>query len=250
MLEQTGRWTAFAARALISAAQSVVHPGWWGRSLYSVVMGGLPLAALAGLALGIVIWIHTRGALMRTTPDAVEYLPTLLAAAVLLELAPIGAGLIVAARTGSQLGAELASFRIGEQVDALEMMGVSPWQRLIGPRVLACIVGTPVLQVVIAVVALTSGYLAESIVGDSTWLSYQRAVLEELYLGDVLPAALKTFVFGALVGITGCFVGLNAQGGAEGVGQATTQSVVSAVVLVLLADVLLVGAIHAVQGFL
>src|SRR5262249_56109744 len=83
-------------------------------------------------------------------PGAVESLPTVLAAAVLLDLAPVGAGLIVAARTGASLGAELASMKVGEQIDALQLLGVSPLRRLVGPRILACVLAVPVLHVLIA----------------------------------------------------------------------------------------------------
>jgi phospholipid/cholesterol/gamma-HCH transport system permease protein len=218
------------------------------RPFYGVLVGGLPLAAVAGLALGVVIWVHTRGVLSRTSPDAVEYLPTVLAAAVLLELGPIGAGLIVASRTGASLGAELASMRLGEQVDALELLGVSPIRRLVGPRVLACVLATPLLHVFIAVLAIGSGYIAETVAGHTTSLKYEHAVLQELRLADVVPAGLKTLVFGALVGVTSCFLGLSADGGSEGVGRAATDSVVASVLLVLAADVFLVGLIRLAGG--
>ena len=110
----------------------------------------LPLAFVTGIALGVVIWLHTRDVLARAESGAVELLPTVLAAAVLLELAPVGAGLIVAARTGASLGAELASMKVGEQIDALQLLGVSPLRRLIGPRVLACVLAVPVLHILIA----------------------------------------------------------------------------------------------------
>src|SRR5205085_6181802 len=131
-----------------------VRPGWWVRPLYGMVVGGLPLAAVTGVALGVVIWLHTRDVLARTGTGAVEYLPTVLAAAVLLELAPIGAGLIVAARTGASLGAELGAMKLGEQLDALELLGLPPMRVLIGPRVLACVFALPLLHIYIAVLAL------------------------------------------------------------------------------------------------
>lgn len=245
---QVGQWTHFVARALVSAVIAFPRPALWVKPLYGVLVGGLPLAAVAGLALGVVIWVHTRGVLEKSGTGAVEFLPTVLAAAVLLELAPIGAGLIVAARTGASLGAELASMRVGEQVDALELLGVSPMRRLVGPRVLACILAAPLLHILIAGLALGGGYVAESVAGSTTWLKYQTAVFRELYLHEVVPAGLKTLVFGGLVGATGCYVGLTARGGSDGVGKAATDSVVVCSLLVLLADVLLVGLIRVMIG--
>lgn len=250
LLEWFGRLTAFAGRAVPATVGAVPRPGEWSRPLYAVLIGGLPLAAITGLALGVVIWLHTRDVLARTGTGAVEYLPTFLAAAVLLELAPVGAGLIVAARTGASLGAELASMRVSEQVDALELLGVSPVRRLVGPRVLACVLAVPLLHILIAATALGSGFVAEQVTGSTTLLKYDNAALRELVLEDVVPAGLKTLAFGLVVGVTGCFIGLNAREGSEGVGRAATDSVVACCLLVLATDVLLVLLIKAGQQLL
>lgn len=247
LLEWFGRLAAFSLRAVPSSLASFPRPSLWLRPLYSVLIGGLPLAVVTGLALGVVIWLHTRDVLARTGTGAVEYLPTFLAAAVLLELAPVGAGLIVAARTGAALGAELASMRVSEQIDALELLGVSPLRRLVGPRVLACVLAVPLLHVLIAATALGSGFVAELATGSTTYLKYDTAALRELLPADVIPAGLKTLAFGLVVGVTGCFIGLNAREGSEGVGKAATDSVVACVLLVLVTDVLLVLAIKAGQ---
>lgn len=246
-LATIGHWMHFLGRSGLAAGWAVVRPGWWIRPFYSVLVGGVPLAAVLGLALGLVIWMHTRGVLERTA-GAADLLPTFLAVAVLLELAPIGAGMILAARTGASLGAELASMRVSEQIDAIALLGVSPLRRLVGPRVLACVLAAPLLHVLIATVALGSGYLAESYLGSTYWLQYRTAVLAELRLHEVIPAGLKTLVFGGLIGATGCYVGLNTEHGSEGIGQSATNSVVACTLLVLLADVLLVGLIQVTLG--
>ena len=250
LLEWFGRLTAFVVRAVPAALGALPRAGQWLRPFYTVLIGGLPLAAVTGLALGVVIWLHTRDVLARTGTGAVEYLPTFLAAAVLLELAPVGAGLIVAARTGASLGAELASMRVSEQIDALELLGVAPVRRLVGPRVVACVLAVPLLHVLIAATALGSGFVAELMTGSTTYLKYNTAALRELVLQDVIPAGLKTLVFGLVVGVTGCFIGMNSREGSEGVGRAATDSVVACSLLVLLADVLLVLLIKAGQQLL
>jgi phospholipid/cholesterol/gamma-HCH transport system permease protein len=245
-----GHLAAFAARVVPAAIAAIPRPSWWLRPLHGMIVGGLPLALVTGIALGVVIWLHTRDVLARTGTGAVEYLPTFLSAAVLLELAPVGAGLIVAARTGASLGAELAAMRVGEQIDALQLLGVSPLKRLIGPRVLACVLAVPVLHVVIGAVSLMSGFAAESVTGHTTLLKYDAAAMRELYLSDVVPAALKTLAFGFVVGVVGCYIGLTAGEGSEGVGHAATDSVVMCSLLVLAVDVLLVGLIKSVQAML
>jgi len=242
-LSAVGEFTQFAGRALVAAIAAIPRPGAWLQQLYNVLIGALPLATVTGIALGAVVWMHTHAALART--GAVEYLPTVLAAAVLMELAPIGAGLIVAARTGASLGAELGAMKLGEQIDALEMLGLPPMRVLVGPRVLACILALPLLHVFIASLALLSGFAAENIVGHTNWLKFQTASLKELYPEDVIPAGLKTMVFGYLIGVAGCYYGMRAEGGTEGVGRAATAGVVASCLLVLAADVLLVGLIRA-----
>jgi phospholipid/cholesterol/gamma-HCH transport system permease protein len=240
-----GEFTHFAVRALVAALGAFARPGSLLRQCYVVLIGALPLGLVAGIALGAVVWMHTHAVLART--GTADYLPTVLAAAVLLELAPIGAGLIVAARTGASFGAELGSMRLSEQIDALEMLGIPPMRELVGPRVLACMITLPLLHIFIAALALASGFVAENVVAHSTWLKYQTAALREVYPQDVIPAALKTIVFGYLVGVAGCFFGMRAQGGTEGVGRAATNGVVVSCLLVMAADVVLVGLIQLLQ---
>jgi len=243
ILTAIGEFTHFAGRAFVAAIAAIRKPAAWLQQLYNVLVGALPLGTVAGIALGAVVWMHTHAALART--GAVDYLPTVLAAAVLLELAPIGAGLIVAARTGASLGAELGAMKLGEQLDALELLGLPPMRVLVGPRVLACILALPLLHVYIAALALLSGFVAENIVGHTNWLKFQTASLRELYPEDVIPAGLKTMVFGFLIGVAGCYYGMKAEGGTEGVGRAATAGVVASCLFVLSADVLLVGLIQA-----
>src|SRR6476659_8124216 len=110
-------------------------------------------------------------------PAAVLYLPQALALAVVLEFAPITAGLLVAGRTGASLGAELGSMRLTEQVDALEVLGLSPMRELVAPRLLACMLSLPLLTLFIMYLALGSGYLAEALGGSLSWAQYRNECL-------------------------------------------------------------------------
>jgi len=210
-----------------------------------VLLGALPLGLAAGTAIGVVIWLHLRNTLQSVGgPAAVSYLPQALALAVVLELAPLTAGLIVAGRSGASLGAELGSMRLTEQIDALQVLGLSPLRILVAPRVLACMLALPLLTLFIAYLAVTAGYGAEALGGSLSWTQYRNACLRVLTLRDAVPAVLKTVVFGYLIGVSGCWFGVNAQGGTEGVGQAATRGVVVSTFLVLIADVLLVRLIQ------
>ncbi len=205
-------------------------------------MGALPLAVTAGAAIGVVVWMHLRGALQSVGgPGAVQYLPQALSLAVVLEFAPLAAGLLVAGRSGASLGAELGSMRLTEQVDALEVLGLSPLRELVAPRLAACMLALPMLTLFIMYLALGCGYLAEAIGGSMSMTQYVNECLRALVKrqSQLIPATLKTVVFGYLIGVVGCWYGMNARGGTEGVGHAATGGVVASIFLVLVADVVL-----------
>jgi phospholipid/cholesterol/gamma-HCH transport system permease protein len=241
--EQIGRFAHFAAGVVAAVGGAALRPSQFLRPLYETMAGALPLGLAAGGALGVVVWLHLHSAVSREYQQRV---PEFLALAVVLEFAPLGAGLVVAGRSGASLGAELSSMRLTEQLDALQALGVSPMQRLVGPRVLACMMTLPVLTVLIAFVALASSLAAEMLGGSLSWTQYQTALLRGLGDAPDLSATLKTIAFGFLIGVAGCYCGLNAPEGAEGVGIAATRGVVWATLLVLLSNVVLVKVIQLV----
>lgn len=242
---QLGHFTHFACRTLASLPAGLFRVREAARLFHRVLIGALPLATVAGVAIGLVLWLHLRHVLLRTAgADAVQYLPTALSLAVLLEFAPIGAGLIVAGRTGASLGAELGAMRLTEQIDALEMLGLSTLRELIVPRVLACMAALPLLTMLIAVLALAGAFGAEMAGGTLTALRYEERCWAELRLQDVIPALLKTIVFGFTTGVAGCYFGMKAEGGTEGVGKSATQGVETATLLVLAGNVVLVRIIQ------
>jgi phospholipid/cholesterol/gamma-HCH transport system permease protein len=247
-LESLGRAAHFAFRALLALPAALRRPRDLLTQLYQVLIGALPLGLTAGAAIGVVVWMHLRGSLQTVGgPGAVQYLPQALALAVVLEFAPITAGLLVAGRSGASLGAELGSMRLTEQVDALEVLGLAPLRELVAPRLLACVLALPLLTLFVGYLALGAGYLAEAVGGTLSWAQYVNETLRVLRLRDAVPATLKTAVFGYLIGVAGCYHGLHAEGGTEGVGRAATRGVVASIFLVLIADVVLVRVIQLFQ---
>src|SRR5262245_8716511 len=246
LFDRLGRYLHFALLALWSALLAVTRPPDALRQFHHVLLGILPLGVAAGLAIGAVLWLQLHAIFERF--GAKPLLPQAMALAVVLEFAPTGAGLIAAGRTGASLGAELGSMRLTEQIDALEVLGQSPLRVLVGPRVLACMLALPLLTVFISGFALAGSYAAEALGGRLSWTQYWNACLRGLRLGDVIPATLKTVVFGYLVGVTGCYYGMTATGGTEGVGRAATRGVVTSTFLVLTANVLLVKLIQVATG--
>lgn len=246
-IEFAGRYAAFAGRMLLTALAAITRPRETGRQLYVHFVGALPLSGLAGLAIGIVLWMHLRGILVRFAgPEAIPYLPTALSLAVVLEFAPIGAGLIVAGRSGASLAAELGSMKLTEQLDAFEMIGRSPERELAGPRVLACVIALPFITVFMDYLAILGSFSAEALTSGATWLQYRTACLDQLRFHDVVLATLKTAVFGYLIGVAGCYSGMNTSGGTEGLGRAATRGVVFATLSVVIANVLLVRLIQVI----
>ena len=246
-LETLGRLSHFALRSLWALPHGLARPRELSAQLSDVLLGSLPLALTAGTAIGVVVWLHLRGTLESVAgPGAVVYLPQALALSVVLEFAPLAAGLIVAGRTGASLGAGLGAMTLTEQIDALEAQGLSPLRELIAPRVLACILTLPLLTVFVAATALAAGCVAETLGGTLTARQFFNECLRVLTLQDAIPAVLKTVAFGWLIGASGCYFGMNARGGAEGVGRAATAGVVSSLFLVLVSDVVLVKFIQVV----
>jgi phospholipid/cholesterol/gamma-HCH transport system permease protein len=241
ILESCGHYAHFGARAFVAALTAWRRPGEYFRQLYNILIGALPLGLVAGLALGIVVWIHLHEVVEHAYARKV---PEYLAMAVVLEFAPLGAGLIVAGRSGASLGAELGSMRLTEQIDALEVLGLSPMRQLVGPRVLAAMIALPLLTLYIAFFALAGSYLAEMLGGSLSWTQYYMDLLRGLGQTKPVPATLKTAVFGYFIAVTGCYQGMNASGGTEGVGRAATRGVVMSTLMVLLANVVMVKVIQ------
>ena len=134
LLESLGRFIHFALRSLRAVPLALARPRELCRQLHAILVGALPLGVAAGASLGAVVWMHLRSELVNVAgPGAAQYLPQGQALAVVLAFAPLGAGLIVAGRSGASIGAELSSMRLTEQIDALEVLGLSPLRNWSAP---------------------------------------------------------------------------------------------------------------------
>ena len=224
-------------RALVARGSEVV------RQFERVAWGSLPIVAVAGLSVGMVTWLQTRRLLV--TYGAQATLPSILTVAVLVETGPMLAGLLVAGRMGAGLAAELGSMVLTEEVDAMVVLGAPPIPTLVAPRAIACALALPLLTVVLDASAVLGGLAAEQMAGSLSAQAFWQRSLDYLRLSDVVPATLKTAVFGALVGLIGCWTGLNADRSTEAVGHAATLGVVRAMMAVFAANVVMVVWIQA-----
>lgn len=152
------------------------------------------------------------------------------------ELGPVLTSLMVAARAGSAMAAELGTMRITEQIDALATMAVSPVNYLVTPRIVAGVVMVPLLTVICDVIGILGGYIVAVGLLDIPSGTYLSRMWEALYFEDVVDGLIKSVVFGLLIALIGCYKGFYTTGGAEGVGRATTEAVVWASISILVSD--------------
>lgn len=207
-----------------------------------VALGSLPLVAAAGASVGLVTWLQLHRLLVTYGVEAT--LPSVLAVAVMVETGPILASLLVAGRLGAGLAAELGSMNLTEEIDALAVLGAPVIPTLVGPRVLACTLAVPFLTIIIDSTALGGGLCAELLAGSLSSQVYGQRAFDFIRLSDVIPATLKTGVFGAIIGLVSCWTGLNAERSTEAVGRAATRGVVRSMLAVFAANVVLVPLIQ------
>ncbi|MEJ2504806.1 MAG: ABC transporter permease [Ignavibacteriaceae bacterium] len=201
-------------------------------------MKTLPIVGVTGFIIGLVITMQLQPVLQRFGAEA--FLPGSVGISIVRELGPVITALIFAGRVSSGIGAELGSMRVTEQIDAMEVSGVNPFKFLVVTRVFATTFILPILTVYVIFIALIGAYIAVVLVQNMTWEYYTGRVIFSVEFGDAIPGVAKTFVFGYIVGIVGAYLGYNAKNGTEGVGKASTTSVVVSSLLILVFDMILV----------
>jgi len=244
LLREFGRFVDFGLKVLVALPSVLIRrTGAVLRQFERVAWGSLPVILAAGLSVGVVTWLQSRRSLVANGFQ--DQLPGVLALAVLVETGPLLTSVLVASRMGAGLAAETGSMELTEQIDAQIVLGSPPIPALVAPRVLACILALPLLTVVFDAAALLGGLLTEQVAGSLSPQAYGIKSLEHLWLRDIVPATLKTGVFGFLVGIIGCWTGMRAGRSTEAVGHAATRGVVRSTLAVFFFNVLIVPVIQA-----
>lgn len=235
----------FAARVCVAIPVALSrHAGEVVAQFEQVAVYSLPVVLAAGLSVGLVTWLQTHRLLVQHGAESA--LPSFLAVTVLVELGPILAGLLVAGRMGAGLAAELATMVLNEEIDARVALGADPLPGLVAPRAIACLVAVPLLTVIIDASALLGGLGAELTAGRLTAQLFWSKAMAFLELDDIIPATLKTAVFGLLIGLAGCWTGLTAGRSAEAVGRAAIRGVVRSILAVFASNVVMVPVIQAI----
>jgi phospholipid/cholesterol/gamma-HCH transport system permease protein len=234
----SGELSLFAARAIRESVRGPFEVRETLRQLYELGVKSIPLIVVAGLSVGVVLSMHTRASLERFGAEAM--IPAGLALALVRETGPITAALLLSGRLGAGIGAELGAMKVTEQIDALEATAVDSFRYLVVTRVVACVIALPILTTFMNAAGIFGGYLAETTVAPMSIAMYFERAFSLVNFTDLVPATLKTTVFGFIIAVVSCHLGMTTASGTEGVGRASTRSVVLSSVLLIIANVVLV----------
>lgn len=210
----------------------------------AIGIGSMPLTIIVAIFTGGVTAVQASYQMRDYVP--MIYLGTVIGKSVVIELGPVLTALVVGGRVGAAIAAELGTMRVTEQVDAMETLGISPVRYLVVPRFLAAIIMLPVLTIFADIIAIFGGYLVATTTLDVSGHTFTSGLRMYFKIQDVFSGLLKSFFFGMIIATMGCHYGLRSEGGAEGVGTATTRAVVASCVLILIVDYLLASFLFRV----
>jgi ABC-type transport system involved in resistance to organic solvents, permease component len=198
----------------------------------------LPLISVTGIIMGLVLTIQARPALLSF--GAVSMLPGMVAVSLIREMGPVITALICAGKIGSGMGAELGSMKVSEQIDAMEVSSTNPLKFLIVTRVLAATLMIPLLVLYADALGIIGCWAGANIKGNVTLVLFFSQAFSHIDFIDFIPALVKTFFFGAVIGFVGCYKGYTAGRGTESVGRAANSAVVLSSLLVIIVDLIAV----------
>jgi phospholipid/cholesterol/gamma-HCH transport system permease protein len=208
------------------------------RQCYFVGNKSFALVAFTGGIMGIVLTIQSRPVLNEF--GAVSMLPKMVAVSLVREIGPVITALICAGKIGSGMGAELGSMKVTEQIDAMEVSATNPMKYLVATRVMAATLMVPLLVIFADTIGLFGSWLGVNLKEDVNLVLFFSRAFSSLKFMDFIPAVIKTFFFGAVIGIVGCYKGYNAKNGTESVGIAANSAVVLASLLIISVDLIAV----------
>lgn len=237
VLAETGRFSAFAGRAAASVFSAPLFVGQFARQCMQIGYLSLPVIGLTAVFIGaaLALNIYVGGARF----NAESFVPNIVVLGITRELGPVLAGLMLAGRVSAGVAAEIGTMRVTEQIDAMTTLSTDPFKFLIAPRVLAATLTLPVLVLVADIIGVMGGYLVAVNSLDFNGATYLRNTFDFLESQDVILGLVKAAVFGFIIAAMGAYQGYNSQGGALGVGRATTNAVVGSIVLILAVNYLI-----------
>lgn len=233
-IEEVGRLSLFLLETLRSAFTLPVRWRLLIRQMEFVGVRSISVVVLTGTFTGMVLALQSSYGFRKFGAEGL--VGTTVALSMTRELGPVLTSLMVTARAGSAMAAELGTMRVTEQIDALVVMAVEPVKYLVVPRILAALAMLPILCVVSDFVGIVGGYfVGVKLLGINSG-TYMSNTVKFLELSDIMSGLVKAMCFGVILAAVGCYKGFHARGGAQGVGRATTEAVVLASVLILIND--------------
>jgi phospholipid/cholesterol/gamma-HCH transport system permease protein len=205
---------------------------------YRIGFQSLPLVGITGYIMGLVLTVQTRPTLAEF--GAESWLPAMISVSIVREIGPVITALICAGKVGSSIGAELASMRVTEQIDAMEVSGANPFKYIIVTRVLAATLMLPLLTVFNDIISMLGSFTGVNIHGDVSSTLFFAQAFAQLSFTDVFPSLIKTIFFGFAIGLISCYKGYNANKGTVGVGEAANSAVVLTSLMVFIIDMIAV----------
>ncbi|MGR3810916.1 MlaE family ABC transporter permease [Jiulongibacter sp. NS-SX5] len=220
----------------------------WGEFLnqcYQIGLRSLPLITLTGFVTGLVFTQQSRPSLQEF--GATSWLPSLVAIAMVRALAPLVTSIIAAGRVGSNIGAELGSMKVTEQIDAMEVSAVNPFNYLVINRVLASTITIPILSFYTAAVGLAGSFINIYINEQTNFNAYIINAFESINFLDLGSALVKAILFGFTIGMVGCYSGYRAEKGTLGVGKAANSGVVKSIFIIFLIEIFVVQVTNSLR---
>lgn len=212
------------------------------KQCYRIGNQSLPLISATGFILGLVLTLQSGPTLAKFGAEAL--LPGMVSLSIIREIGPVIVALIVAGKVGSGIGAELASMRVTEQLDAMEVSGANPLSFVVMTRVLAVTLMVPLLVIYADTLAMIGSYISASALYSISLELYVQKAFDVISFMDFIPTVIKTVVFGLAIGIIGSYKGYNAKRGTEGVGEAANSAVVVSSLSIFIIDLLAVQITH------
>jgi phospholipid/cholesterol/gamma-HCH transport system permease protein len=243
-LAAVGDVSLFALKAAREIFVPPFEPRETLRQIYELGFRSAPLIGVSGLAVGVVLSMHTRASLERFGAESL--IPSGLAIALVRETGPLTAALLLSGRIGAGIGAELGAMRVTEQIDALEASAVDAFHYLVVTRVIACIIALPILTTLMNFAGILGGFIAETAVTGMSMRLYFHRAFSMIDFTDYVPATLKTMVFGFIIATISSYLGFTTESGTEGVGRASTRAVVLSSMIIIVSNVILVRLIFFV----
>ncbi len=204
------------------------------KQMENIGVNSIPVVLITAISTGMVLALQSYNGFRRFNAESL--VGTVVALSMTRELGPVLTGLIVAGRAGAAMAAELGTMKVTEQIDALSTMAVNPVKYLVVPRVISSMIMMPVLTVFANLVGIVGGYFIAVQILDVNPTVYVRRTTDFLELDDIYGGILKALVFGLIIASISCYKGFATEGGAEGVGRATTGAVVISSMLILISD--------------